>query len=89
MLVSTLITNATLSPPPSFFLFSRPIPGSQRALAAEEVSSRTIRIKGLPERTQEGLLEQELRKHFNVKHVDLVMDLGEAVVELVSPAVSS
>ena len=61
-------------------LFS--VPGSHHDTAA-----RSLRVKNLPEDTQEPLLQQVFEKLVPVKRVEIFVDLGEAVVELVNPAV--
>jgi squamous cell carcinoma antigen recognized by T-cells 3 len=50
--------------------------------------NRSVRVRNLPEATQEGLLQQVLEKHARVKRVEVFIDKKEAVVELSSPAVS-
>lgn len=52
-------------------------------------SDRLLRLKGLPPRAQEGLLEQSLVKQIGagkVKRVEIFEDSGEALVELESAA---
>jgi hypothetical protein len=47
-------------------------------------------VRGLPPDTQEGLLQQTLEKVIEgVKRVEVLQDLGEAVVELDKAAVRS
>ena len=48
---------------------------------------RSVRVRGLPEWTQEGLLQQVIEKHAAVRRVVFDADTLEATVELVSPAV--
>jgi hypothetical protein len=54
-----------------------------------EIRQRSVRIRGLPPRTQEGLLQQSLDKIASVKRVEIFEDKREAVVELESAAVCS
>jgi len=61
-------------------LFS--VPGSHQDAAA-----RSLRVKNLPEDTQEPLLQQVFEKLVPVKRVEIFVDSGEAVVELVNSAV--
>ncbi|KAI5116436.1 hypothetical protein M0805_006250 [Coniferiporia weirii] len=51
-----------------------------------DLMSRSVRIKGLPPATQEGLLQQALEKIAVVNRVEVFQDSGEAVVELSSIA---
>jgi squamous cell carcinoma antigen recognized by T-cells 3 len=60
------------------------VPGRRRP---QEVRNRSIRIRGLPDGTQEGLLQQLLEKLAAVKRVEVLADKREAVAELESPAV--
>jgi hypothetical protein len=53
-----------------------------------DVRSRSVRVRNLPDGTQEGLLQQALEKIAKVKRVEVFVDLKEAVVELDSAAVS-
>lgn len=53
-----------------------------------ETRSRSVRVRGLPPATQEGLLQQTLEKHALIKRVEVFLDLNEAVVELENAAVS-
>ena len=53
-----------------------------------ETKSRSVRIKGLPEGTQEGLLQQILEKTVPVKRLEVFESKREAVAELSSVAVS-
>lgn len=47
------------------------------------MKSRSVRVRGLPPATQEGLLQQALEKEAEgVKRVEVFMDSCEAVVEL-------
>lgn len=48
--------------------------------------TRSIRLKNLPEKTQEGLLQQALEKITNVKVLQVFEDLHEATAELDSAA---
>lgn len=50
--------------------------------------SRSLRVRGLPPATQEGLLQQTLEKLAPVKRVEVFEDKKEAVVEFQSAAVS-
>jgi hypothetical protein len=52
------------------------------------LSARSVRILGLPEKTQEGLLQQALEKITTVKKLEVFNDKAEALAELSSPAVS-
>ncbi|KIP09711.1 hypothetical protein PHLGIDRAFT_22785 [Phlebiopsis gigantea 11061_1 CR5-6] len=58
-------------------------PGRRRP---EEVRIRSIRVRGLPTGTQEGLLQQTLEKIANVQRVEVFVDRNEAIAELESPA---
>ncbi|KAI0795287.1 hypothetical protein BC629DRAFT_315116 [Irpex lacteus] len=51
-----------------------------------EVRSRCVRVRGLPSGTQEGLLQQVLSKHAQVKRVEVFQDTNEAIAELENPA---
>ncbi|EJC97945.1 uncharacterized protein FOMMEDRAFT_97432 [Fomitiporia mediterranea MF3/22] len=51
-----------------------------------DVRSRSVRIKGLPPGTQEGLLQQALEKVVPVKRLEVFQDLQEATAELESAA---
>ncbi|KZV80119.1 hypothetical protein EXIGLDRAFT_845875 [Exidia glandulosa HHB12029] len=52
------------------------------------IKSRSVRLRGLPPATQEGLLQQALEKEIQgVKRVEVFVDLCEAVVELESQQV--
>lgn len=53
-----------------------------------EARSRSVRIRNLPPATQEGLLQQVLEKHAQVKRVEVFQDNNEAVVEFETTAVS-
>ena len=53
-----------------------------------ETKSRSVRLKGLPEGTQEGLLQQILEKIVPVKRLEVFEGKREALVELTSVAVS-
>jgi hypothetical protein len=61
-------------------LFS--VPGSHQDAAA-----RSLRVKNLPEDTQEPLLQQVFERLVPVKRVEILVGSGEAVVELVNSAV--
>ena len=52
-----------------------------------EVRNRSVRVRNLPPGTQEGLLQQVLEKHAQVKRVEVFQDIGEAEVELENAAV--
>ena len=58
------------------------VPGSRHDAAA-----RSLRVKNLPEDTQEPLLQQAFEKLVPVNKVEVFADSGEAVVELVNLAV--
>ncbi|KAI0712607.1 RNA-binding protein Prp24 [Earliella scabrosa] len=51
-----------------------------------EVRNRSVRVRNLPPGTQEGLLQQVLEKHAQVKRVEVFQDIGEAEVELENAA---
>lgn len=53
-----------------------------------DTRSRSLRVRGLPPNTQEGLLQQTLEKLAPVKRVEVFEDKKEAVVEFQSAAVS-
>jgi hypothetical protein len=53
-----------------------------------EARTRSIRITNLPPATQEGLLQQMLAKIIPVSRVEVFIDKQEAIVELMTPAVS-
>ena len=55
------------------------MPGSHQDLV-----TRPLRVKNVPEDTQEALLQQGFEKLVPVKRVASFVDLGEAVVELVN-----
>lgn len=67
-------------------------PSSKAVTAAVNRSSdildRSVRLHGLPPKTQEGLLQQALEKIVPVKKVEFFQDTGEASAELASAAVS-
>jgi len=49
---------------------------------------RSVRVKGLPADTQEGLLQQALEKVIEgIKRVEVLQESGDALVELESAAV--
>ena len=52
-----------------------------------EVRQRSVRIRGLPEGTQEGLLQQLLEKLAIVQRVEVFVDKREAIAEMENPAV--
>ncbi|GJE88539.1 RNA-binding protein Prp24 [Phanerochaete sordida] len=47
----------------------------------QEVRNRSVRIRGLPAATQEGLLQQTLEKIVKVRRVEVYSNLNEAVAE--------
>ncbi|EIN12540.1 hypothetical protein PUNSTDRAFT_81810 [Punctularia strigosozonata HHB-11173 SS5] len=51
-----------------------------------EARSRSLRVRNLPDGTQEGLLQQALEKHARVKRVEVFEGRNEAVVELENAA---
>ncbi|KAI0084788.1 hypothetical protein BDY19DRAFT_1077256 [Irpex rosettiformis] len=51
-----------------------------------EVRNRSIRVRGLPAGTQEGLLQQILSKHAQVQRVEVFQDSHEAIAEMENPA---
>ncbi|KAI0755299.1 RNA-binding protein Prp24 [Daedaleopsis nitida] len=51
-----------------------------------EVRNRSVRVRNLPPGTQEGLLQQALEKHAQVKRVEVFQDEAEAEVELENAA---
>lgn len=55
---------------------------------SSDILDRSVRLHGLPPKTQEGLLQQALEKIVPVKKVEYFQDTGEASVELASAAVS-
>ena len=58
------------------------MPGSR-----QNVVARSLHIKNIPEDTQEPLLHQVFEKLVAVKRVEIFVNSGEAVVELVNSAV--
>lgn len=48
----------------------------------EDILSRSVRIKKLPPGAQEGLLQQVLEQHADVKRVEVFEEIHEATVEL-------
>jgi len=54
----------------------------------EDTLSRSVRIKNLPHGTQEGILQQALEQHANVKRVEIFQELNQATVELENASVS-
>ncbi len=52
-----------------------------------EVRNRSVRVRNLPPNAQEGLLQQALEKHAQVKRVEVFQDSNEADVELENAAV--
>lgn len=65
---------------------SRPGRAGAAPGAREETNSRSIRIKNVPNDTQEGILQQALEKIAPVVRVQLLGDRNEAIVELTSMA---
>ena len=66
----------------------RPPPASGLARQADN-ASRRVRVSGLPEQTQEPLLQQALEKIIEkIVRVSITEESHEAVVELETPAVS-
>lgn len=66
---------------------------SNQAVAAvvnrtSDILARSVRLHGLPPKTQEGLLQQALEKIVPVKKLEVFQDLGQATAELSSAAVS-
>ncbi|KAJ9113953.1 hypothetical protein QFC19_000149 [Naganishia cerealis] len=64
---------------------------SSKAVAAavnrsSDILDRSIRLYGLPPKTQEGLLQQALEKIVPVKKVEVFQDVGQASVELANAA---
>ena len=59
-------------------------PGKKRS---QDVRNRSVRIRGLPTGTQEGLLQQCLEKLARVTRVEVFADKNEAIAELETPAV--
>ncbi|KXN88177.1 hypothetical protein AN958_07636 [Leucoagaricus sp. SymC.cos] len=51
-----------------------------------EIRQRSVRIRGLPPNTQEGLLQQTLEKIASVKRLEVFADKYEAIAELESAA---
>ncbi|KAM5538638.1 hypothetical protein V8D89_007667 [Ganoderma adspersum] len=51
-----------------------------------EVRDRSVRVRNLPPNTQEGLLQQALEKHAQVKRVEVFHNSNEADVELENAA---
>ncbi|KAJ7600967.1 hypothetical protein C8J56DRAFT_813965 [Mycena floridula] len=51
-----------------------------------DIKSRSVRLRGLPAGTQEGLLQQTLEKISSIKRLEVFEELNEAVVELESIA---
>lgn len=56
--------------------------------AGGDKHARTIRLYGLPEGTQEGLLQQALEKVVPVRRLEMFAKQHEAMVELTNAAVS-
>lgn len=52
-----------------------------------DILARSVRVKGLPPDTQEGLLQQEIEKIVPVRRLEVFQNRREATVELGSPAV--
>lgn len=57
--------------------------------AAADKRSRSVRLHGLPEDTQEGLLQQALEKIVPVKRLEMFSKSHEAVAELRNGGVST
>ena len=55
------------------------MPGSH-----QDVVTHSLRVKNIPEDTQEALLQQVFEKLVPIKRVEIFVDLGEALVELVN-----
>ena len=55
---------------------------------ASDILARSVRLHGLPPKTQEGLLQQALEKIVPLKKLEVFQDLGQATAELRSVAVS-
>lgn len=60
---------------------------SNPAGAREETNGRSIRVKGVPDGTQEAILQQALEKIVPVIRVQLLAERNEAIVELTNMAV--
>ncbi|KAG6897556.1 hypothetical protein C0992_000339 [Termitomyces sp. T32_za158] len=52
----------------------------------EDTRNRSVRIRNLPENTQDGLLQQVFEKITTVKRIEVFIDQNEAVVELENAA---
>lgn len=76
----------------SVVLNSTGAPSSKAVAAAvnrsTDILDRSIRLYGIPPKTQEGLLQQALEKIAPVRKVEIFQDVGQASVELASAAVS-
>ncbi|KAK7048174.1 ATP-dependent DNA helicase PIF1 [Favolaschia claudopus] len=55
----------------------------------DDARSRSVRVRNLPDGTQEGLLQQAMEKIAKVKRVEVFADVKEAVVELENAAEAS
>lgn len=53
----------------------------------EDTLTRSVRIKNLPPGAQEGLLQQVLEQHVNVKRVEIFEEIHQATVELENTSV--
>ena len=65
-----------------FLLKRRSSTSGQANNQAAERRSRTVRIQGLPERSQEGLLQQALEELVPVKRLEIFAKSHEAIAEL-------
>ena len=61
--------------------------GNRAPANRAEVRNRSVRVRNLPPNTQEGLLQQALEKHAQVKRVEVFHNSNEADVELENAAV--
>lgn len=69
------------------YLYRNAVPDSGLGRVAD-VRNRSVRIRNLPENTQDGLLQQVFEKLAAVKRIEVFIDQNEAVVELENAAVS-
>jgi hypothetical protein len=53
-----------------------------------DARNRTVRLRGIPDDAQEGLLQQMLEQRFKVQRLEIFFDKHEAIVELENAAVS-
>lgn len=53
----------------------------------KDIKDRSIKLTGLPPKTQDGLLQQCLDKLTNVKRVEVFNEKAEAIVELAAISV--